>query len=375
MRPIASGSLRMAIELSWRTARSVALLGATLMATVAASTGAVAQALKDIRTPDTPLVLESRGSFFVGGDVVQQSFVELGSKVPADQITVNQMYVEYMIPATGKGIPVVMIHGSTLSGKTYDTTPDGRMGWYEYFVRRGHPVYVPDQVGRGRSGFNQAIFNNVAQGIVPPAQQPRLTRLADRVGVWKNMRFGPNYPETYPNERFPVEAIAELSKQDIPDFNLAVPTPNPTFKALSDLAIQVKGAVLLGHSQSGAFPMQAALVNPAAIKGFLLIEPGNCGTYTPEQIAILARIPALVVFGDHTDAPTGIESLPFLWRDALASCKAFIAQINAAHGNASLLSPAELGPGNSHMIMQDKNNLEVADRMLDWLDRNVKAKK
>ena len=25
-------------------------------------------------------------------------------------------------------------------------------GLYEYFVRQGHPVYVPDQVGRARSG-------------------------------------------------------------------------------------------------------------------------------------------------------------------------------------------------------------------------------
>jgi hypothetical protein len=54
-----------------------------------------------------------------------------------------------------------LLHGATLSGKSYDTTPDGRMGWYEYFVRQGHPVYVPDQVGRARSGFNQAVFNDV----------------------------------------------------------------------------------------------------------------------------------------------------------------------------------------------------------------------
>ena len=45
-----------------------------------------------------------------------------------------------------------MLHGATLTGKSWETTPDGRMGWDEYFVRKGHPVYVPDQVGRGRSG-------------------------------------------------------------------------------------------------------------------------------------------------------------------------------------------------------------------------------
>lgn len=28
--------------------------------------------------------------------------------------------------------------------------------------------------------------------------------------------------------------------------------------------------------------------------------------------------------------------------------------------------------GNSHMLMQDKNNLQVADYVLDWLDKSVK---
>jgi hypothetical protein len=37
----------------------------------------------------------------------------------------------------------------------------------------------------------------------------------------------------------------------------------------------------------------------------------------------------------------------------------------------------ELGPGgNSHMIMQDKNNLQVADRILTWIgDRVNKPRK
>ena len=76
---------------------------------------------------------------------------ELGSLRPADTVTVNQMYVDYMLPPDGRRkTPVVMVHGAGLSGSCYDTTPDGRMGWYEYFVRNAHPVYVVDQIGRGR---------------------------------------------------------------------------------------------------------------------------------------------------------------------------------------------------------------------------------
>ena len=132
-----------------------------------------AQAITDLQTPDTPLVLKAQGSFFVGGEKAEQTQVELGDLGPGGHITVNQMYVRYMVPQGGDGnVPVVMVHGATLTGKSWETTPDGRMGWDEYFVRKGHPVYVPDQVGRGRSGFNQALFNNVRAGTAPAGSLP-----------------------------------------------------------------------------------------------------------------------------------------------------------------------------------------------------------
>lgn len=96
-----------------------------------------------------------------------------------------------MVPDGLTKLPVVMVHGATLSGKTYDTTPDGRMGWFEYFVRQAHPVYVVDQVGRARSGFNQAMFNNVQAGLAWPDEQPKIFRLGDKFGAWTSFRFGP----------------------------------------------------------------------------------------------------------------------------------------------------------------------------------------
>ena len=143
-----------------------------------------------MQTPDTPLVLKAQGSFFVGGEKVAQTRSEVGDLAPGGHIAINQMYVRYMVPQGGDGnVPVVMVHGATLTGKSWETTPDGRMGWDEYFVRRGHPVYVPDQVGRGRSGFNQAVFNNVRAGSTPPANQPVWLRFSDE-SVWPNFRFG-----------------------------------------------------------------------------------------------------------------------------------------------------------------------------------------
>ena len=63
----------------------------------------MAQALKDVQTSDTPLVLKAQGSFFVGGEKVEQTQGELGDLGPGGHITVNQMYVRYMVPQGGDG--------------------------------------------------------------------------------------------------------------------------------------------------------------------------------------------------------------------------------------------------------------------------------
>jgi len=338
-----------------------------------ASSGA-AQALKDVKPPDTPLVLKAQGSFFVGGEKAEQTQGQLGDLGPGGHVAVNQMYVRYMVPQGGDGnVPVVMVHGATLTGKSWETTPDGRMGWDEYFVRKGHPVYVPDQVGRGRSGFNQAPFNDARAGAVPPANLPRFIRFSDEV-VWPNFRIGAKTGEPFADSQFPLTALDELSKQGVPDVSFGgVPTPNPTLQALSDLAGQVNGAVLMGHSQSGAFPVAAALLNPSVVRGLVLVEPGACpANLTDEQIKTLAAVPVLAVFGDHRDTATGIGIRPS-WQLSFEGCQALITRLKAAGGQAQMLSPAETGiHGNSHMIMQDKNNLQIADLILKWMDDRVR---
>jgi hypothetical protein len=87
-----------------------------------------------VRAAEDKLVLASQGSFFVGGETKK---IGTGPS-PQDDVTINQMYVQYQIPVGGdQRVPVVMVHGCCLSSKTWETTPDGRMGWNEYFVRRG----------------------------------------------------------------------------------------------------------------------------------------------------------------------------------------------------------------------------------------------
>jgi pimeloyl-ACP methyl ester carboxylesterase len=355
----------------FKTLQLAVLAGVLLAGTFGTAITATAQNVQSLQTPNGSLVLKAQGAFFVGGQDVLQTNIEAGGIFGPGHLTINQMYVEYMIPQGNPNtVPVVMVHGATLSGKSWQTTPDGRMGFNEYFVRQGYPVYLADQVSRARSGFNQAVYNDVGAGILPPSAQPSIFRFTDEA-AWTNFRFGPTFGTPFSDEQFPVQAVGEFSKQGIPDLNAVLPTPNPTYKALSDLAIQLNGAVLIGHSESGTYPLEAALINSTGIKGLIVTEPfPNCNAtvYTDQQIATLATVPILVEFGDHLDAVPS-------WTASFANCQAFISRVNAAHGNATMLHLPDAGlKGNSHMFMLDKNNLQVADLFLKWIVQNVGKK-
>src|SRR4030095_13451472 len=181
---------------------------------------------KPAAPPKDPLILASQGSFFVGGE---------NKSVGGGEITVNQMYVQYQIPVnSAQHLPVVMVHGCCLSSKTWETTPDGRIGWSEYFVRKGRPVYLAGQFSRARSGFDASVFAAVRAGTMPPSALPAIINASHQV-AWTVFRFGPAYPQTFPDGQFPIEAVEELYKQMIPDLNALLPTPNPTWANMAAL--------------------------------------------------------------------------------------------------------------------------------------------
>jgi hypothetical protein len=322
-----------------------------------------------------PLIIAGQGSFFVGGEskpVPAALNPGRGPAGPAGDVTVNQMYVQYQIPVNGSAhVPVVMVHGCCLSSKTWETTPDGRMGWNEYFVRQGRPVYLADQSSRARSGFDATFLNGVRAGTIPPSQIPNVFMASHQVS-WTLFRFGPAFNQAFADEQFPVEAAEELYKQMIPDLNGTLPNPNPTLKNMAALAVKLHGAVLMGHSESGFFPEQAALVDPSGVRGIISIEMPCMTNLTPDQIKTLAKIPTLVMFGDHlTDVPGGVGN----WAQSFDSCQNFVNQVNGAGGKAEMMSLPKLGiHGNSHMLMQDRNNLQLADLIIAWIDKNVESK-
>src|SRR5215217_4216416 len=95
------------------------------------------------------IALRDMGSFHVGGRHIEikgqpvQEVVFTPGGVPAKvdpngTYQVEQMYSQYFLPANEKGAyPLLMWHGGGLTGVTYETTPDGREGWLNYFLRRG----------------------------------------------------------------------------------------------------------------------------------------------------------------------------------------------------------------------------------------------
>ena len=328
-----------------------------------------------------PLVLQSQGSFFVGGqDEVSDALNSAAAS--AGTVTVNQMYVQYQIPMptfSHAGTAVIMIHGCCLSAKSFEETPDARMGWNEYFVRNGHPTYLPDQASRARSGFDATILNEIALGLDgKTAKDMPFIYSFGHEEAYTAFRFGPTIGTPYPNEQFPVAYVNEFYKQLIPDLNGFLgssypPTPNPTYDDLSQLAIEVGGAVIIGHSESGFFPENAALVSTSHILGMVSIEPGgSCTTTNPStlpltqaQINTLATIPTLIMFGDHIEG-SGFAA-------AYASCKAYTKKVIDAGGDVTFIHLPEIGiHGNSHMMMLDKNNLEVANVILSWMKQHVR---
>jgi len=338
-----------------------------LTGTFATAITAAAQDFEDLQTPTAPLVLRAQGSFYVGGTLFDVPNCPGGDACP---IMADQMYVRYMIPQTGgpNNTPVVMIGGAGLTGKLYETTPDGRMGWDEYFVRRHHASYVVDPPWRGRSGFNYTPFNQGNTPFMIPISAPSPER------AWVSFRFGPEFGVPYDDTQFPVEAIDELAKQGFPLFSVPPTGFFPhNFNVLSELATKLEGAVLMGHSFSGFWPLNAALLDPTVVKGIINVDgcPGAGAPPEPEDgddpLAALVNIPMLGVIGDHNEESN---------RPGPESCTAFIDRFTALGGNAEVIFLPDMGIfGNSHLMMMDKNNLQIAGMMLKWIHENVDRKK
>ena len=336
----------------------------TILVSILVNSGAWAAEAKRL---DTPLTIARQGSFFVGGrEVHSDALSTVPNFASTGTISVDQVYVRYQSPVRPANYSITLVHGCCLSGKSWETTPDGRMGWDEYFLRQGFTVYVIDQAWRGRSAADPSAVNAVKAGKAGSDTLPAFIS-AGHESAWTIFRFGPEYPKVFPGMQFPLEAQSEFWKQMVPDWGYSMKPPVPTVPALSELAQKVKNTVLISHSQSGIYPFQTASLSPKGIKAIISLEPGACPAADYDMKA-LKDIPVLVLFGDFVDKSDA-------WTNRYKGCEQFIKAANAAGVTAELVSLPDVGMhGNSHMMMLDKNSLDVAAWLVKWLDRHVHSK-
>ncbi|MDO8476411.1 MAG: esterase [Candidatus Rokubacteria bacterium] len=315
-----------------------------------------------------PIELRDMGSFHVGGreavisgkPVKEVVFTPGGVPAKVDPngvYQVEQMYVQYFLPARERGsVPLLLWHGGGLTGVSYETTPDGREGWLNYFVKKGWATFNSDAVERGRAGWAQ--YPDVFQS------EPIFLTKAD---PFERFRIGQGQGsynrdvalmKPLPGTQFPIEAYENFTRQLVPRWTS---TDAPTIAAYTLLVDRICPCVIVFHSQAGPFAFKVAQARPDKIKALVAVEPGGVGD--PAQAAALKGIPILALFGDHIERDGR-------WPAIRANAVKFLEVVREAGGRVEIRDLPKAGiRGNSHMMMMDRNNLEVAGVIQTWLER------
>ena len=356
---------------------------------------------------DPPLQLARDGFTYVGGKTMT---------VGGREYFYGQMYVEIRIPAKqSHPYPIIMVHGGSMSGTNFTGTPDGREGWAQYFVRQGYAVYVVDQPGRARSGFMTAVSG--------PMRNSERSNSASRFIAQEKFKLWPQavLHTQWPGSGDPGDpATLQLAMSQLPaiaDFNQQQPLNRDALIALLE---KIGPAILLTHSQAGAFTWPVADARPDLVKAILAIEPNGPPFYQvefvgapdwfkqgalalPHGISILPLnyAPAVsvaselqIVQQDKPDSPDLVRcwlqkdparqlpnlKMPILVLTSEASYHApydhcTVKYLEQAGVKPSHIRLAERGiHGNSHVLMLEKNNKESAAVIAQWLDESLPAK-
>jgi len=332
-----------------------------------------------------PLAIQKQGSFAVGGSVVTApgTFdpIKHGAFNPSAQETAGQTlrgdhaYVFYQIPVDARPLPLVMWHGHGQSAKTWETTPDGREGFQNIFLRRKFSVYLVDQPRRGRAS------RSTQPESIPAAPDEQLWFGIFRIGVW---------PDFYPGVQFARDeaSIDQFFRQMVPNtgpFNFDM-----NASAVSALFEKIGPAILVTHSQSGGIGWRTA-IKSRNVKAIVAFEPGSnfpfaegevpdpvrhvgglaSGVPVPlEEFMALTRVPILIYYGDYIPDEPSTNPGQDQWRANLALARQWRDAVNGHGGDVTLVHLPEIGiRGNTHFPMSDLNNVEIADHMAAFLER------
>jgi pimeloyl-ACP methyl ester carboxylesterase len=324
--------------------------------------------MSDAPTPDArddpqrddphPIRLARMGSFHVGGRTVTVAGLPVAVQPPLvpggvlarldpnGRYLVEQMYVQYFVPEPLCGrVPLLLWHGGGMTGVNWETTPDGREGWLNLFLRWGWAVCNCDAVERGRSGW--------------PALPVRLWE-SDPLSI-PIEHAAERFRLDRPGSQFPVAALEQFGRQLVPRW---ISTDEPTLAAYLALLERTGPSVIVAHSQGGNFAFRAAQQRPDLVRALVAIEPAATGD--PQQADVLRDVPVLLVYGDFIEED---PRWPEMRRGAMAHADA----VRRAGGHVDLIDlPAQGIRGNSHLLMMERNNREIAALVRTWLQaRNL----
>jgi pimeloyl-ACP methyl ester carboxylesterase len=336
---------------------------------------ASASAMADPMAKSEPLVIQEQGSFAVGGTVVRTpgTYNNNNPTSEGQSFHGDHLYAFYQIPQNPKPLPIVMLHGAYQSGRSWETTPDGREGFQTIFLRRGFPVYVVDQPRRGRAG------NSTVAMTVEPTPFDQLFFDQFRIGKW------PNYFDNVQFDRKP-ETLDQFLRSVTP--NTGAYDAGVISDAMAALFDKTGPGILFSHSQAGG-PGWLTAIKSQNVRGIVALEPGSgfifpegelpaampsaAGTLTPEAVPLadfekLTRIPIIIYYGDNFPTEPTAERGQDNWRVRLAMARLWVDAINKHGGDAQLVHLPEIGiRGGTHFLMSDLNNVEIADQVSKFL--------
>lgn len=335
----------------------------------------VSCSLSNKETDRRPIVIREQGSFAVGGKVISNAGTfDPYNPTPAGQtFSGDHAYVFYQIPVKARKYPLVMWHGIGQFSKTWETTPDGREGFQNIFLRRRFGVYLIDQPRRGNAG------RSTVEATIAPIPDEQQWFGTFRIGIW------PNYFEGVQFSHDP-EALNQYFRQMTP--NVGPIDINLNVEAVSALFDKIGPAILVTHSHSGGMGWLTAIKN-ANVKAIVSYEPGSGfvfpegevppplpssgGTLTASAVPMadfmkLTKIPIIIYYGDYIPEQPDPNPGQDGWRVRLEMAKKWKDCVNRHGGDVTVVHLPETGiKGNTHFPFSDLNNLEIADLMSDWL--------
>jgi hypothetical protein len=322
-----------------------------------------------------PLIIQEQGSFAVGGTVVTNpgTFDPVKMSPEGQTFHGDHAYVFYQIPVNARKLPLVLWHGIGQFSKTWETTPDGREGYQNIFLRRGFGVYVIDQPRRGNAGRSTQPIT------LTPAPDEQEWFNFFRIGIWPN--FFPGVQFSHDSE-----ALNQYFRQMTPDTGPI--DVNVTSDAVAALFNKIGPGILVTHSHSGGMGWRTAIKsrNVGAIVSY---EPGSNfifpnGEVPPpmpssavplEAVGVplsdfmkLTKIPIVIYYGDNIPEQPSANQGQDQWRVRLAMARLWRDAVNSHGGDVTLVHLPEIGiRGNTHFAFSDLNNLEIADLLTKFL--------